>query len=149
MAEKVSKDVVIDVAPDELFDVLTDYASYPEFVPSVKAAKVKPADGGKKDVEYELDLGIKKIRYTLRHVEERPKRISWSLVGGDMMKVSNGSWDLEDQGGKTRATYTVEIQISKPPLIPQAIVDKISDELTKVQLPKMLTAFKARAERRK
>jgi coenzyme Q-binding protein COQ10 len=39
------------------------------------------------------------------------------------------------------------VQVQKPPLVPQAIVDRVSDELTKVQLPKTLEAFKAKAEK--
>jgi hypothetical protein len=64
-----------------------------------------------------------------------------------MMKVSNGSWELSDDKGRTRALYSVEIQIARLPLVPQALVDRVSDELTRVQLPKTLEAFKARAER--
>jgi hypothetical protein len=60
--------------------------------------------------------------------------------------VSNGSWELSDDKGRTRAIYSVEIQISRPPLVPQALVDRVSDELTKIQLPKTLEAFKKRAE---
>jgi coenzyme Q-binding protein COQ10 len=147
MSSSLSKEMLVDVPLERFYDLVVDYARYPEFVPSVKACRVK-AGGAHKDVEYELDLGIKRIRYTLRHVEERPFRVAWSLVGGDMMKVSNGSWELRDENGKTRARYTVEVQVSKPPLIPQAIVDRVSDELTRVQLPRTLEAFKARAERK-
>ncbi len=142
----VSQEVVIGIPVERFFDLLLDYERYPEFLPNLKACRVKSSQGHK-DIEYELDLGIKRIRYTLRHVEERPRRIAWSLVQGDMMKVSNGSWDLTDEGGRTRARYSVEIQIAKPPLVPQAIVDRVSDELTRVQLPRTLQAFKARAER--
>jgi ribosome-associated toxin RatA of RatAB toxin-antitoxin module len=144
----VSKEVVVDVPVERFFDLVVDYERYPEFVPGIRACRVKQA-GGEKHVEYELDLGVKKIRYVLRHEEARPARVSWSLVSGDMMKTSNGSWTLADEGGKTRATYSVEIQVSKPPLVPQAIIDRVSDELTRVQLPKTLEAFKARAEARR
>jgi hypothetical protein len=65
-----------------------------------------------------------------------------------MMKVSNGSWELTEEKGRTRAVYSVEIQIARPPLVPQALVDRVSDELTRVQLPRTLDAFKARAEKR-
>jgi len=142
----ITRDVLIAVPPERLFDVIADYARYPEFVPGVKACRPRRS-GAAVDVEYELDVGLKTIRYTLRHVEERPRKVSWSLLSGDWMKVSNGSWELSDEGGKTRARYTVEIQISKPPLVPQALVDRIGDELTRVQLPKTLEAFKARAEK--
>ncbi len=61
--------------------------------------------------------------------------------------MSNGSWDLEEGGGKTRARYTVEVQIAKLPLVPQVVVDRVTAELTRVQLPRTLEAFKSRAEK--
>jgi len=141
----VSRDVLVEVPVQEFYDVVRDYDRYPEFVPTVKKCKARRGPTGV-EVDYVLDLGIKSIAYTLRLQEEPPAKVSWTLLKSDWMKVSNGSWDLRDEGGKTRATYSVEIQIQKPPLIPQAIVDRISDELTRVQLPRMLEAFKRRAE---
>ena len=142
----VKKQLLIDAPVERLYEIIVDYERYPEFVPGIRACRIRSAKG-EKHVEYELDLGVKRIRYVLRHEEQRPRRVSWSLVSGDMMKVSNGSWDLADEAGKTRAVYSVEIQIARPPLVPQALVDRVTDELTKVQLPRTLDAFKARAER--
>jgi ribosome-associated toxin RatA of RatAB toxin-antitoxin module len=143
----ITREVVIGVTPEELFDVIADYDRYAEFVPGLKACRVKARAPAGVDVEYELDLGVKKIRYTLRHVEERPHKVTWSLVSGEWMKVSNGGWELVPEGASTRARYTVDIQIAKPALVPQALVDKIADELTRVQLPRTLEAFKQRAEK--
>lgn len=142
----VSMEIVFDRPAEQVFAVLVDYARYPEYVPGIKACRILPGKGDRQ-VEYELDLGLKRIKYVLKHVESRPTRITWSLVSGDMMKVSNGEWALTPDGAVTRARYTVDIQISKPPLIPQSVIDKVSDELTRVQLPKTLEAFKARVER--
>ncbi len=146
MAHSVTREILIGVAPEALFRIIADYARYPEFVPAVKACRPR-RNGNLVDVEYEIDLGVKTIRYTLRHVEEPPRRVTWSLVGGDWMKVSNGSWELSPESGKTLARYTVEVQIAKPPLVPQALVDRVTDELTRVQLPRTLEAFRTRAER--
>jgi ribosome-associated toxin RatA of RatAB toxin-antitoxin module len=147
MAE-VTKELVIDVPRERFYDLVVDYERYPEFVPGIKRCRILGA-GADRRVEYELDLGVKRIRYVLRMVEERPTRVAWSLVTGEWMKVSNGSWSLSDAGGgRTRALYAVELQIARPPLVPQAIVDRVSDELTRVQLPKTLEAFKARAEQK-
>jgi ribosome-associated toxin RatA of RatAB toxin-antitoxin module len=147
MASSITREITIAVPPEKLFDVIADYARYPEFVPSVKSCRPRRT-GSTVEVDFELDLGVKTIRYTLRHVEERPRRVSWSLVASDWMRVSNGSWDLVPAGAQTRARYTVEIQIAKPPLVPQALVDRVTDQLTRVQLPRTLDAFKARAEER-
>jgi len=143
----VTKQLLIEAPVEKVYDIVVDYERYPEFVPGIRACRVRNGKGDK-DVEYELDLGIRRIKYVLRHEEQRPRRVSWSLVSGDMMKVSNGSWELSDDGGRTRAVYSVEIQISRPPLVPQALVDRVSDELTRIQLQKTLAAFKARAEGR-
>jgi ribosome-associated toxin RatA of RatAB toxin-antitoxin module len=143
---QVTKQVLIEAPLERFYDLVVDYERYPEFVPGIRSCRVREVKG-EKHVEYELDLGVKRIRYVLRMQEERPRRVSWSLVSGDMMKVSNGSWELAGDGPGTRAVYSVEIQISRPPLVPQAIVDRVSDELTRIQLPKTLDAFKARAER--
>lgn len=143
----VTKQVIIEAPLEKVFDIVADCERYPEFVPGIRSCKVRNANG-EKHVEYELDLGVRRIRYVLRHDEQRPTRVSWSLVSGDMMKVSNGSWELAAEDGRTRALYSVEIQIARPPLVPQMIVDRVSDELTRIQLPKTLDAFKARAEGR-
>jgi ribosome-associated toxin RatA of RatAB toxin-antitoxin module len=142
----VTKQVVIETPVERFYDIVVDYERYPEFVPGIRACRIRPGKGDKQ-VEYELDLGIRRIKYVLHHEEQRPRKVSWSLVSGDMMKVSNGSWELWDDKGRTRAVYSVEIQIARPPLVPQALVDRVSDELTRVQLPKTLEAFKTRAER--
>ncbi|HVO21398.1 MAG TPA: SRPBCC family protein [Anaeromyxobacter sp.] len=143
----VTREVVVEAGIEALFDVLVDYPRYPEFVPGIKACAVREV-GGEKHVEYELDVGLRRIRYVLCHREERPTRVSWSLVSGDALKVSNGSWELAPEGERTRARYSVDIQLARLPLVPQALVDRMSDQLTRVQLPRTLEAFRARAERR-
>jgi coenzyme Q-binding protein COQ10 len=143
----IFEEVVVATPPESFFDVLVDYARYPEFVPGIKACRVQVV-GGEKHVEYELDLGLRRIRYVLRHEEVRPSRVAWSLVSGELLKVSSGSWDLTREGEGTRARYTVDIQVSRPPLVPRIVVDRLSDELTRVQLPRTLEAFRTRAEGR-
>lgn len=143
----VSQEIVIGVPIERFYEVVVDYARYPEFVPGIKACRPGAERAGVREVEYELDLGIKRVRYVLRHEELRPTRVSWSLVSGELMKVSNGSWELAAEGGGTRARYSVEVHLAKPPLVPRAVMDRVSDELTKVQLPRTLQAFKDRAER--
>lgn len=141
----ISRDVVVAVPPQRLFEIIVDYDRYPEFLPGVRSCRARRTPDGA-DVDYDVDLGIKKIRYTLRHLEDRPRRVSWSLVSGEWMKISTGSWDLAEEGGHTRARYTVEVQIARPPLVPQSVVDRVTEELTRVQLPRTLEAFKRRAE---
>lgn len=146
MASRISREMVVRVPVERFYDLVVDYERYPDFVPSVRSCKVVRVAKGYRDVEYRVDLGVKAIQYVLRHVETRPEKVTWSLLKGDMMKISSGSWELMPHAGNTLARYSVEVQVTKPPLIPQAIVDRISDELTRVQLPRTLDAFRLRAE---
>src|SRR5574338_952114 len=144
MSHKLTREVVVDAPVERFFALVMDLARYPEFVPGVKGCWPKPPNAnGTIDAEYEVDVGVKTIRYTLRHVPVPPTALTWSLVSGDWMKVVNGAWELAEMGGKTRARYSIEVQVAKPPLVPQSVVDRISDELSRVQLHRVLDAFKA------
>ena len=137
-----TRSIVIDVPPEKLFDVIVDYDRYPEFLPEVKEARSKERKGNAVDVDYVADI-VKRIRYTLHHVEERPRTVRWTFVKGDLMRDNHGSWTLEPtHDGKTRATYTIEVGVG--PLVPRSIVNMLVDQ----SLPKLLEAFKKRAETR-
>lgn len=132
--------VVINTPMEKVFAVIKDYERYPEFLPEVKSTRISNRQGDEVNVHYEVDV-LKKIRYTLRLKEEPPSRISWTFVEGDLMRDNRGHWLLEDLGGgKTRATYNIEMKLG--PLVPKSIVNALVDS----SLPKMLEAFKKRAE---
>ncbi|MFY0577942.1 type II toxin-antitoxin system RatA family toxin [Cystobacter fuscus] len=135
-----SRSIVINAPPEKLFDVITQYEKYPEFLSEVKKIRVLERKENSVKIQYEVDV-IKTIRYTILVTEDRPKRMSWTFVEGEVMKDNKGSWVLEPDGeGRTKATYTVELALG--PLVPKAIVNS----LTESSLPKMLDSFKRRAE---
>jgi ribosome-associated toxin RatA of RatAB toxin-antitoxin module len=138
---QAQKSIVIDVTPEQLFDVIADYEKYPEFLPEVKSAKVTFGAGGIKEVTYSVDIKAKVISYTLKHVAERPGKVSWSMVRGEMMKGNDGSWALKPTpGGGTEATYSIDLKLSA--LVPSFIEKALAEQ----QLPTLLANFKKRAE---
>ena len=135
-----TRSIVIDAPPDRVFDVIIDYDRYAEFVSEVKEAKSANRRGNEVDVHYGIDL-IKRIHYTLHHVEERPRSVRWTFLKGELMRDNHGSWTLEPTpDGKTRATYTIEVGVG--PLVPRSVVNALVDQ----SLPKLLEAFKKRSE---
>jgi len=135
-----SRSIVINVPPDKVFDVITGYEKYPEFMKEVKEIKTSNRKGNQVDVQYKVDL-MKSIKYSLRMTEERPSRVTWTFIEGEFMKDNKGSWVLEAAGeGQTKATYTIEMALG--PLIPKSIVNA----MVETQLPKMLEDVKRRAE---
>ena len=135
-----TRSIVINAPPDKVFDVITDYEKYGQFLSEVKKVSASDRQGNQVTLNYEIDL-VKTIRYSIRVTEERPKKMSWTFIKGEVMKDNKGSWVLEPEGeGKTRATYTVEVAVG--PLVPKAIINGLVDQ----SLPKMMDAFKRRAE---
>jgi coenzyme Q-binding protein COQ10 len=138
-----TKSVTFNATPEKCFAVISDYEKYGEFLPEVRSVKVLEKKPGEVKVAYDVDLGIKRVKYTLIHREEAPKRMVWSFVEGEVMRDNKGSWVLEDAGGgQTRATYNVEVALG--PLVPKAIINALVD----TSLPKMLEAYKKRIESR-
>lgn len=135
-----SQTIEIDVSPDALFDVIVDYERYPEFLSDVASCRVVERGEGEAVVEYGLNL-VKKVSYSLRMREERPKRVKWTLEKSRIMKANEGGWELEElPDGRTRATYSVDVT-------PRGFVPKpIVNALTGRTLPATLAAFKKRAE---
>jgi coenzyme Q-binding protein COQ10 len=138
---QASKSIVINVPPDKLFDVITDYAKYPEFLPEVKKVTVDSGQGLVKDVTYTVDIKAKTINYTLRHGGERPKKVTWTMTKGEMMKGNDGSWSLKEVPGGTEATYSIDLKLSS--LVPGFIEKALAEQ----SLPSLLANFKARAEK--
>lgn len=135
-----TRSIVINAPVERVFDVVTDYARYPEFLTEAKKVTTSGRQGNEVLVHYEIEL-MKRIRYTIRVKETRPTKMEWSFVEGEVMKDNKGSWVLEPLGeGQTRATYTAELALG--PLVPKTIVNA----LVEGSLPKMLEAFKRRAE---
>ena len=140
---QATKSVTINVPPDKLFDVIADYEKYPEFLPEVKKVKVDGGQGTIKEVTYTVDIKAKVINYTLKHTAERPTKLSWTMIKGEMMKGNDGTWVLKPgaQPGTTDATYSIDLKLSS--LVPGFIEKALAEQ----SLPGLLTNFKNRAEK--
>lgn len=135
-----SRTIVINAPMEKVFDIITQYEKYREFLSEVKEVRTSGRQGNEVNVHYKVDV-MKTIQYTIRAKEERPTKMSWTFVEGEFMKDNKGSWVLAAAGeGKTQATYTVEMALGA--LVPKSIVNA----LVETSLPKMLEAFKRRAE---
>lgn len=135
-----TRSIVINAPVEKVWKTISDYDSYPQFLSEVKKIHTSHRKGNEVQVHYEVDV-VKTIKYTLKMSEQPPSRVIWSFVEGEFMKDNHGSWELEPAGeGKTKATYTIEMKLGA--LVPGSIVKA----LVETNLPKMLEAFKKRAE---
>jgi ribosome-associated toxin RatA of RatAB toxin-antitoxin module len=128
---------VFNCTPAEFFKIISDYPNYPQFLSEVKSCKVVRTDGNRKLVEYSVAL-IKSFKYSLWMTEVEPTSITWEFAGGDIFKTMKGSWKLEDQAGKCKATYHVEATFGM--FVPGPITKALLD----VNLPNMVSSYHKR-----
>lgn len=140
-----TKTITINAPIEKVFKTISDYEQYGSFVPKAKGARVVKRDGNKVRVEWQIDLGLKTIKYTTDMLEEPPNKLSWTFVEGEMMKQNKGSWKLTSKGETTEAVYNVEIEPNVP-LMLKAVAGPVMTALVDADLPNMLNAFKKRAE---
>lgn len=131
---------VVDVEINKLYDVIVNYAKYPDFVDGVSSIKVLSQNEAAAKVEYEINL-IKSFKYIINTTQKRPTNVSWALESGDIFKKNDGSWTLKDLGnGKTEVTYALEVDLKM--FAPGAILKG----LTEKNLPIMMNSFFKRAK---
>ena len=139
MAQAVAE-IEIHAPVQKVFDAVTDFENYPEFLSESKAVTVQKRSKKGAVVTFEVSV-IKTIHYTLDMKFNPPHHVSWTLVEGDFMKSNDGSWELvEIKKGHTKAIYRIEVGFGL--LVPGSI----AKALVSSNLPAMLKAFKKRIE---
>lgn len=136
---KASTTEVFNCTPEQFFKIISDYEKYHEFLAEVKKCTVLKTEGPKKLVEYNVSV-MKTFKYNLWMTEDAPRGISWELASGDVFKTSVGSWKLENEAGKTRATYTVEATFG------MFVPGPIANALVSVNLPNMMSSYHKRVK---
>lgn len=136
---KASTTELFNCTPEQFFAIVSDYEKYHEFLAEVKSCKVVKTEGARKLVEYNVTV-IKSFKYNLWMTENAPNSISWEFASGDVFKTSVGSWKLENEAGKTRATYTVEATFG------MFVPGPIANALVSVNLPNMMSSYHKRVK---
>jgi coenzyme Q-binding protein COQ10 len=127
------------VEANQIFDVIKDYESYPDFMDGVSSIEILERDGNTAKVKYNINM-IKKFSYTLNLVEESPGRLSWSFESGDLFHSNNGEWILKDNGdGTTDVTYKLDVDFKVK------VPGMISKKLIGSNLPSMMKSVYNRA----
>lgn len=131
---------VFNCTKEEFFNIISDYEKYPEFLAEVDKCEVVQNNGDQKLVEYSVSL-IKSFKYKLKMQESRPHHIEWELDSGDIFKVSNGSWTLEEvEGDKVKAHYQVEAKFKG------FVPGPVAKGLVSVNLPNMMKSYHKRVK---
>jgi ribosome-associated toxin RatA of RatAB toxin-antitoxin module len=142
MADQSTQSIVVDAPPSDVMEVIADFPSYPQWVAAAKTVEVveESEDGRAKQVHFVLDAGAVKDDYVLDYTWDGDKKVSWTLVKGQMQKRNDGSYTLKEKDGGTEVTYTITIDLSIP------MLGMIKRKAEKVILDTALKELKKRAE---
>ena len=132
-----STNAVFNCSVDQFFKLVSDYNKYPDFLSEVKSCHVVETQGTRKRVEYSVSI-IKTFNYSLWMSEKAPNSIAWEFAGGDLFKKSNGSWTLEDEAGKCRATYSIDVEFKT------FVPGPVAKTSVQTSLPNMMSAYHTR-----
>ena len=101
--------MIIEATPQECFDAVVDYETFPEWQKAVRSCRVlaRDPDGRGREVAIELDASARPIHYVVDCRYEEPHLVVWRYLEGDVDGV-DGEFVFEDRGdGTTLATYAL------------------------------------------
>lgn len=147
----------IAAAPGRVFEVISDYASYPQFMPYVAASEVLGKEAGTQWVFQQLAFPLISDRYyTIRLstdislAAQNIYRINWTLAQGaepvrkgrgEPTLVNNGSWDLRPPAADSGTQVVYFIHTDPGGALPGFIVNKANT----IAVPAVIEAVRARA----
>ena len=134
---------IMEGEPREIYDVVVDYETYPQFFDEHDEVKILECRGNTQFVRFTADYG-KRFTYVLK-IEHFPDRLetSWTYEKGDL-RDNEGGWRFETAApGKTRIYYRVDIKLSL--FVPRAIMNRVAG----MQIPKMFEKLQAEVRRRR
>jgi len=135
------KATVINAPIADVFAVIADFESYPEFQEEIESVEIVKETAKSATVAFEMNL-MQRVSYTLKFNLKKPSSITWTFVEGDsMLKDNNGSWTITElEPGVVDVTYKINVEFSL--WLPSSIVESLLGD----HLPKMLKKFKERIE---
>jgi ribosome-associated toxin RatA of RatAB toxin-antitoxin module len=133
MADQASQRLAVAASPQQLFDVVTDFDQYPEWIRDLKAVEVVSRDdeGRPLEVRYRAAAMGRSTSYTLRYdYSDAPRILRWRLVEGDIMRRLDGEYEfvpVAEDSGRTEVVYhlTVELVVPLPGFVKRRAESKI------------------------
>lgn len=120
MADEATEHITIAASPQHCWNVVLDFERYPEWAKDVKEAVVREHDehGRATEVEFRASALGRSTHYTLGYdYSDAPRRLSWSLVKGDIMRSLGGHYEFTPSAtlaGGTDVEYRVSIELVVP-----------------------------------
>lgn len=160
MTDSAKERITIGAPLARVFDVISDFARYPEWAPDIKATTVLARDdeGRATEVEYRAAAMGRSVSVHLRYdYAGAPERLSWELIGSDTVKRYDGTYVLvaaethegESDGGDgaegpaTEVDYELTVELLVP--LPGFVKRRAEHRIVKAAMPELKTYIESGA----
>ena len=106
----VSKSVLIWYHPEEMYALVTDVASYPQFLPWCDHARVLDEDDGGMTAEVGIAIGAVRQIFTTRNTHTPSQAVDMELVKGPFSRL-DGHWRFVALGDGSQRACRVELNL--------------------------------------
>ena len=125
--------------PEQMFDLVADVGSYPQFLPWIAAMRVRSES--ETEMVADMIVGFKSLRetFTSRVVKERPTHVHVDYVDGTLKHLSN-DWRFRPDGeGGVIIDFEVDFAFKN------RMFEMLAGQVFDRALRKMIGAFETRA----
>ncbi len=126
-------------SPEQMFDLVSDVSSYPQFLPWVSAIRVRSDD--ESEMVADMIVGFKGLResFTSRVHKHRPDAVRVDYLDGPLKHLHN-LWGFRSDGqGGTLVDFLVEFEFKN------RLFEMMAGQMFDKALRKMIGAFETRA----
>ena len=137
----VHKSVLIWYSAEEMFALVTDVASYPEFLPWCDRAAVLEEDARGMKAEVGIAFGGIHQTFTTRNEHEAGRKVAMRLVEGPFSRL-DGDWRFTPVGDQRACRVELDLHYSFKNAALAALVGPVFDKIA----GSLVDAFVKRAE---
>ncbi len=111
--ERTVRSIETSAAPEEVFAIACDIASYPNWASAVKEVEVleEGSDGLPARVRMHVDIMIRQISYELSYTWDAPTSFEWTADPNDDLKALDGRYEFKElEEGGTEIVYALRVE---------------------------------------
>ncbi len=135
---------LISAPVDAVWEAITDYDEYKNFMPHTKESKVLSRKKNEVLFHTELEFPIKEIWYDiLLTLDKKNHHVDWVMKEGSI-RSNEGSWDLKKYDGDRKRTFATYTLATDPGFfVPKFLLEKA----TQGSLPLIIQSVRKRVEK--
>ena len=144
MSQRATETIIVKAAPEAVYAIAADFASYPSWVADLKSVSVLETDeaGRAAIVEFRAAAFGRTSTYSLRYdYSDAPHSLSWTQHHGDLTTSLDGAYRFDAVDGGTKVTYELDVELLVP--LPSFVKNRAAQRIQ----AQALRELKTRAER--